>query len=364
MFFKRLLRDIPTSVMMILGLGIIMFLGICSSDIINNILISVNRSGLGLYTQNYGISVESDNEEFEETFNNLFDIMKSSDGSTAFAAYSYMDGSSEFCVIEAMIGNDISQKIYNLTGEHIGDIKGENLAVINSTAQKYCVEKDGVQYINFWGQDFRVCAAIENGAELDSDAYIFYDSLTADTIALLKKNMDTELGFTICVHCMEEEEIGEMESSLADAGYEVEVYEVEYGDMSSAEEEYTFFCGLFLTLTYIFAFINCVAMSDLWIRKRIKEFAIRRIYGLSRAKLILKMILEIVKVALEGAVCGMAISFVYMYIFGGGIGDIDYLLADYIYVGGIMAMGVIISMILPLRKVLHSDPIRVLQVRN
>lgn len=368
MCIKKILRNFPTSIMMIVGISVIVFVALSSSKLLNNIFFMVNKDGLGLYTENHVLVIEDkmnyknfikEFEEYKEYITLIVETQLSSNGMVEINHNIEYENVDSIVNIEFSFADDYKDVLYNVTGKDIDYAHNEKIAVISNDLEEYVIEKEGVEYININQENFRVVDVIENK---NIEELIYLCNFRPEDV--IQDFGDNNKELCIAIHSLDKNVVSEISDKIEMKGYAFYMYEMDFADMSSYEESYVFSIGLFTIIIYIFAFINCVVMSDIWNKKRMKEYAIRRVNGTKSYQLIIHMLSRMFLLSFLGIIIGGISSIIYMKIMKEVIIWKEFMLLDIVYILMIVASAMFISIILPIIRILKLQPINLLNERS
>lgn len=370
MFLKKLLRDIPSSVLVIVSIALIVFLGITSMDTIDKILIFNNYSGVGKYEGNYLITYENgidnidlavknsqENTNSVNILDSFLDNVKNNFEHYAIPTRLNVNNISLVCNVEVMYANDIMSEIYNLTGEYYS-FKEDNIVIISENMTKY--EENG--YIKLGENTFKVIASVRSDEKC---AFVFEkqmsESVHENILNTIKKQFSDEDGEkSIIIHCENDDnyyEVARVVDELNSSGLICSFDNIEYGNNNDFHDMYTFFVTIFLGLTYLFVLINCMSVFMLWLNRKNKELAVKRMFGWKREKIIDNVVEQLLGLTVIGVICGVIITGIYCVIAGERFTDFIHNMTDISLIVILIVVGLIVSLIRPIKSLIKEDPI-------
>lgn len=363
MGFKKILRDIPSSILLVISISLIVFLGITSLDIINNIFVMNNSSGIGRYNYCYDINIDYNLDANKcidrDTLNVFLDLIEDDIEHCSIITEASINDTSVYSDVELFLTENVNEEIYNLTGKKY-KLDDENVILISQNMLEF-VENG---YIKIGKDRYKVIDSLKCDGEV---CFIFEDNMSKESINNIR---DLIYHNTECINfIVHNEEMVNWSNSdklieeLNNKGIIYEIYDISYGSYIQGEDLYTFFCELFLSITYIFIFINCLIVSNIWIERRKKDFAVKRIFGWSKISIVDYFVHEIIKLVGLGVIIGSFMSVIYMVVFKENLLEITNNVLNAAYMASIIFIGLILSLIKPIYYLLKKDPIEMLNER-
>lgn len=338
--FRVIFRDIPSSVLLMVGFGLTIFIAMLGSDLVNNIMNSRESDNNGVY--NYYLDMYHTDRVIED----LGDMQAL-----------YLEDSAEEFVYEdiykIMVDNNIN--FYNQDGVYVGkgqeqqftatsiisldktepfilsegyvDWSDKNTVIIGESIKDYTDIIDNKEYLLVNGTYYEVTGVLENNGSFEYDSSIYFinidqkekitqsinrglidkidaglngsmvvfskDSDILDKINIVKKQMEEELPLSISVNS--------------------EPTRIE--DKDNTNFLYENISKVLLPIFMVFCIGSCCSISSLWVKVRKTDIAIRLTYGFSNSKMyrwILKELCTLIGISL---LCLLLLRGIYFMIF-------------------------------------------------
>ena len=116
--------------------------------------------------------------------------------------------------------------------------------------------------------------------------------------------------------------------------------------------------GDFYILVFIFSIVNCMIICEFWIHQRRREIAIRKAYGYSNMQVVKLITSSMFKIIIASCVCGYLLQVCFSHIMEQQGIKFEWSVLNIIRVIILIIMTTIISMVVPICKIIKRTPIQ------
>jgi len=139
--------------------------------------------------------------------------------------------------------------------------------------------------------------------------------------------------------------------------FDIRTYEVEANDIleltvSRKMEK------IYMIILAVFVLVNCILVSDIWIERRMNEFAVRKACGMGFGKILLTIIKQISPLLILSLVLSMIMEAIYILVTKTNIEKVYWNDIIYLLVASVVMM--IITLIIPMKKINKIKPAKAL----
>ena len=327
-YIKRYLRDIPSSILMIIGLSISYFVIINCADIagkITNEYMSLNNYKYMIEyivrdTSIGELGKESITQEHIEYFENV---------DCSYVAINdeimYINREPSQYNYTILFSDDSLVKMKNKDGMTIHHkeelINSGKCAYLGETLANYLETR--YESTNFYDNDteYKVIDILENNSSggIDNSLYIVWDyctpeqrtaiikKITADTIGSVKIMLKSDIPIDDVYHknVSDFSKYPYLDFMLFDAEILSDYQNLWYKYLSIT----------FNIISLIFSIMVCLVITDLWIARRRKEIAIRKAFGHSNYKLFKFIFADLLRISLPAFILAFFFQITYKLIF-------------------------------------------------
>ena len=329
-FIKKYLRDIFTSIILIISLAITIF---CSFNVSKYINAAEENKGDLERLYNYTMRVnevykrELSEEELEKLvkrelsdFEEVVDIYKSEICNIICNKSVLIDNSTNRHSLEIVLyqNEEIPYELISGSFDYSND---ELVVYIGKDMRKYIKTIEGKEYMEICGYNFKVAGIIQSSSVIDySDKIlVFYDNLSK---ALDSSQLESILGkynwsINICSN-ISKENINNARDIIAKR-FATTDYSLEIYDSFSEDTTYIYISKLFGSnlskLSDILCIINVFIILNIWIKQKHKEFAIRKAFGFSNIRILMNLLYQFLKCFVISILLGLGMQFLYNLLF-------------------------------------------------
>ena len=318
-YIKRFFRNIPTSILMIIGFSILIFMIFNTIAILN--VLEKKSSSSERYKYEFNVISLCNVEEHEEL--NISDLIFG-EGNVYINSEVYiqeinMDNYSYGLV---QYKEPLKQKLS--IGEYPSFDMDESvpLVVVGKDIYDKATIIDGDRYITIEGIKYKIAGVLEKYAPdyIDYTVIIFMDSLSDN---LRKELIEDKFGqgWYFCDYHSDKydytKELDEFYYEYSEKGWDITISEEKYESGFNSANEYIdeFKSGVY-NLVVIFCFVNCYIITNLWIKNRYLELSIRKTFGYDMFHIVMLLTKDLVKYIIISIIIGFGMQVVYNWIKG------------------------------------------------
>ncbi len=318
---KRYYRDVLTGVLMTLSLALTFFLVINGIRLIG--MMEQEDKIDGYAEELYGV-IDSIAEitdwdikcEFYNSLDsiNMFELLKTDACNVSFYNSAFIPGATDGNgVVQYVVScnEDFSRKI--IEGEMPKDDFSNGCVLISETAKKAVEIKDGESYIEIDGYMYKVSGVVRDVtmSQSEEEYILFADAMTREQ----KDKIEEKLTEHRCMLHIGSSE-GKVMEVFRDISGKLSSYEAKIdareGIGHSQMEMYTRDVNKIIQPVMIFfSFLNVFVVTGIWVRRRLKECAIRKSFGATYGMLMTHLMKEMSKCVAVSFVLGVIMQIIY-----------------------------------------------------
>lgn len=386
---NRFFRDMQTSLLLIVGLILSCFVSMNVLAMENNVRNKLDKKNRIEYKFNkeidanllyagqwYEFDSPEESEEFylsEEELGQIFDKLtkitnKSDNGILFTKGYHSFVGTGVFSVCTYVVHNAMEEIRHDfvwgrgITKEEAK--RGDKVAIVSTALNPYLKQKDDRKYISINATDYEVVGIYENQDVLENcyrmDMCIFYSSMDELTKKAYFKDQESNIFVQYSSNADNNDNnkkiYGEMREILKSYGLheEEDIIEQENDDsLISAKLKMNKF---FLYITFGFSLLNCVVISDIWIKRRYKEFVIKRTFGFDMWDIIVNLLKDLLLYCSMATMIAFVAQILYSYVTGKNSIRIEYMVDNMISIAGCMVIIILITVAIPIIRIRRITP--------
>ena len=379
---KKILRDIPSSLFLILGMALTFFLMLNGINIISSINYEKEIKEKESYVYDKSYEIIKPNEKAVEEDGLLSYSSGDFDGKAfledVMSICSEYKGNAYLYIPVATIDNSLHGLMAYLciNEEHVVSLDNGDREVITSKAQmsgKVLVPEGMKSYIEdgkvlLNGDEFEAMGLIkDNSIDMSNDDWIIMYEDTSENFreTILYEEGDYiysgKNGFKIHFQSNTssgEEYFNEIEEKLIDSGYIVrdmeEFYKKSSGDVYVSD--YVIIMQILNIVLIIFSIISCMYVMLLWIDRRSGELMIRKSFGASTGNILGVVIKDLFKLGVISMFVSICIQIIYRTVFPVSRFMISIKLENILMILGGMFAVVVIMLVVPIIKLVRLMP--------
>lgn len=330
-FIKKYLRDIFTSVILIISMAITIF---CSFNVSKYINASEEKESDLERLYNYTVKLretdksELTDEELEKLvekasldFEEIVSLYKSEKCNVIWttSVSRTISNSTNYHSVEMVLYKN-EEIPYELISGSFNYSNDELVIYIGKDVEKYTENIYGKEYIELCGYKFKVEGIIQSSSVIDySDKLlVFYDNLSKilDGSQIERIFGKQSWNIYICSN-ISGDNINNAKDIINERFASID-YELKIDDISE-DISYIYISKLFgdkiSKLSDILCIINVFIILNIWIKQKHKEFAIRKAFGFSNIRILVNLLYQFMKCFLISLILGIGLQYIYNILF-------------------------------------------------
>lgn len=293
----KVFRDIPSSVLLMVGFGLTIFIAMVCCGLVNDIINSqdiINNENVNYYYMDmYNPSGDTERVGFDE----IYGIMEKY--SLDFYIHDFVhigEGQEEQKRADLIYSFD-GIVPFSLKNGYLDQEGDKSTVIIGESLKPFVTKRDNGDYLYVGGVYYKVTGVVENKGfgGYDSSVYFIQKSNDGSLHNLVKKAADEISGgaskeFTIYGKGSETEDNMYKAKAELENNYllQVGIGSEPSDDMTESKAVNFFYENLnkvFMPLLFLFSIGSCYSITSLWVKVRKTDIAIRVTYGFGRLKL-------------------------------------------------------------------------------
>lgn len=367
---KLFFRDVPTTLLLIMGLTLTYIIVVNGVALMNTISIEQEKQLQDTYDNekkfilNLNTPAKNDNNKiYADKLHNFMNEFSVDTGNLMFINYAVFMGDSMagvYADVICSLNQDLQERLVSgrLPTEEEFASK-ENVVLLSKESKKYTVQKDGITQVRLGDTYYKVTGFFEtNDISRDrADVILFKNAFSEEKMKEFEKDV-LEWGY-IGV-CYGGENIGNsqkvIENKIREYGYGIDE-----DAMKNGNKEYNKRAKLnklFLVVLLVFCLINCMVISNVWIQRRFRELLIRHTMGYSMTQIAGVLMVDLAKYSLLSCIFAIILQSVFSLMSSGDMIMWKYLLRNTVYIIVSMAFVILATLAIPLIRIKKTVPSR------
>lgn len=366
-------RDIPTTLLILVGLVLSYFVAINGISFMNTISYEQEKKNSSGYDNRMSFMVDfcippsykaEDEGSYREKIATFVSEFETDTGNLIVNSYNVIMGDSmdgEYTKLFLSKNEKIKEKIISGRMPTEEEIESKsNVVLLSKEYKKYTVQKDGETQIRFGDTYFKVTGFFEtNDTTQDRRNIILFKEAFSDKVINNFIMRIFEQGYMNIEYVVNNEEIlaqsySKLLNIVKKNGFIVT--EDLFADGDAVYNKKAKFNRMFLYILFLSSMINCMVISGVWIQKRFKELVVRKTMGYSMGQIIWLLAVDLFKYSILSLILAFTIQMIYSGILTGDKLRIRYFMQNSVYILGSMAIVIIGTLIIPLIKLKRVVP--------
>lgn len=246
----------------------------------------------------------------------------------------------------------------------------KHVIMVGTSLEEYIKDKNGKKYIYLDGIKYEVTGVFVSDLQIDEgkrmDLFTYYECIDSK----LRKNVESftnfllqfSYGSSIMGSADIEENVQNIQSTL-------KKYEFDQIDLKDdhKDKDNTLLNAkirlnkYFMYVTFGFTLVNCMVISNVWVKKRYNEFVIRRTFGYSMMDMVRLLLKDLAVYGVIAMALGIVIQTAYAVAFGKNHLQLKYVGENVIYLCIVLILVLLAAIFIPvmnIRKILPAAEIR------
>lgn len=312
---KKFFREKYSTILLIIGLTLSFFVAVNTLSSINKLEVEQNKKNVHSYDTAYDMLFATTEEGDEEgydycgKFEQVINTLECNSGNLFLYGYFNFIGDSfnnPVTYIALSLNEDLCEKfIWGGMPDKESIENRENTVIVSENLKDYVYDSDGEKYIDIDGSPYRVTgmyeAYFDESSSKDMDLCVFYNCLDEKLIYSIKQRADFIVEIAYCSSELSEKEfkqnLNSFKTCIEKGNYQIE----ETGNLNKPSSENNILYlklklnKIFMYVVLGFTLLNCMMISDIWIKRRYNEFVIRRTYGYSTGDMVVLLMKDLSK---------------------------------------------------------------------
>lgn len=366
----RFFKDPVVTILLMVSLTLSFFLVLNGLQMYQNIEAAATQRIEERYAYTYMISYTPPNEytengveESEENIEEYIPYLNCQRGNISVKGFNGIIGEAfEEYPLEILLSSKEKVK-YKMDW---GEISEEPYTVvIDRDLEKEAVQKEEGLYISIAGEWYRVTGVFASSPELEEDSHVLltYGGVDQKLKQTIYKNF-SYIGFPYEIIYETDQQPEETDLLLLEQwakkwlNSDLVIEECQEDDtvsdnVSSSVAELTL---SIVKVLLLFSMVNCIVVTDLWLKRRKKEFIIRKAFGESNMQIMKHLFLELGKFALLSCILVLMLETGYYKLLGESFLDWSKFFRNMLYVLLAVCLIVLAALILPMQKIMRLEP--------
>lgn len=365
MEIKRLLRDRYSTALLITGFVLSCFIAVNVLTMMNAVKVEQNKSKENAYKNNDSFELEMPDGMTAESVDSIVRELDTDKGNVFIYGYYGFAGAGLYNPCTYLIisqNEEIRQNFVWGRMPNEDEVKNkQNVMAVATNMEPYLYEKNGEKYLSLDSVDYKVVGAYENFDNLDQennmDMCTYYECVAGSTKSSIADLavFNVRYGSSQLDDGMYEGEVQKIKTVLEYNGINEYIYDEEESDnrLASAKQLINQY---FMYLTFIFTLINCMVISNIWIKRRYNELVIRRTFGYGMADIAKLLLKDLAVYGLISMVLGTILQTVYAVLLGKSILSLEFAGRNFIFLAAVLGIIVLASGLVPVLKIRKIVP--------
>lgn len=365
MEIKKLLRDRYSTVLLITGFVLSCFVAVNVLTMMNAVKAEQNKSKENTYKNNASLELENPDGMTAQKVDSIVRELDTDNGNVFIYGYYGFAGTGLYnpCTYLIISQNEEIRQDFVWGRMPNGDeVKNkQKVMAVATNMEPYLYEKNGEKYLTLDSVDYKIVGVYENYDNLDQegnmDICTYYECI-GDSFKSMIANFavfNVRYGSSRLDDGMYEAEVQRIKTVLESNGINEYICDEEESDdrLASAKQLINQY---FMYLTFIFTLINCMVISNIWIKRRHNELVIRRTFGYGMADIARLLLKDLAVYGIISMALGTVLQTVYAALLGKSILSLEFAGRNFIFLAAVLGIIVLASCIIPVLKIRKIVP--------
>ena len=371
---KLFFRDMPTTLLIIIGFTLSYFIAINGIALINTISSEQGKKKQTTYENEQVFSVDfcvpetyfiKNEAMYIKRIHDFLDKFDTEIGNLAINDYVGFVGDSMIPTRTNVIlaeNEDLGIKIVSGRLPSEEEIRDKtNVALISKEYKKNTVEKNGATFIRINEFYFSVIGYFETDIVTEDrrDIILFRNTFSDELMNQFVINL-FEFYNTNIIYGSNVQDISTAYQDLSkivnQSGYRIGEDLFKGSDPYINKKEK--FNKMFLGVLLIFCLINCAVISNVWIRRRFQELVIRKTMGYSMRQIIWMLAVDLFGYGIISCILAIISQLIYSKFLNENVLQMKYFVQNSIYILGVMLVVILITLVIPMIQIRNVIPKR------
>lgn len=370
---KKFLRDISSSLLMIAGYSLLFFIAFNGIYLINRMSEKQPDTVIGnyMYKENYrvtrrNVKPEDGYGEFDgdKNIRYVLSALETTQGNILLNMQGVIKGAAKSHTVSVMLSwnEPCSRPLKSGNYPDFNAIEDVKAAVIGEYFQDYIERDNGKEYINVNGENYLVTGVFKGMTDdgMDSSLVLFYDELDSNVKeAIAAQLYSNYMEIVLCGDSGNGSFIENVRNKISDNPF-YDVTTMQANSIQGIQIIISKIKSVIMIMIVIFCIINSLAITNLWLRRRQPEIAIRKACGYSNFQVIKLIILDMIKLIGAAIVLAAVIELCYMLYFGHNV-ESWYIYRYCAYLAALVLLILLSSVLLHIKIIVSISPAKGVQ---
>lgn len=358
---RHIFRDISSGILMVVGYALLFFIAFNGVYMINRMTAAQPDTIIGNYKYEYGIhlllSKTGEDAKFseEENLSCLLDIFKDINSNVILKVPCNINNASRTYTANFLISYKESVDRVLESGEYptLQEAGKERFVIIGNFMKEYAYEREGNSYIKINGEEYRIAGVFKDvSAGGYDDALLVYSPYKED---IEKNTIYVTMRGIACSNSETGSSLYEDIKQTVEKNTDYTVSRGYSGVDESINSGIKYTKKYILALLFIFCGANSLVIANLWIRRKIREIAIRKAYGYNIFNVLGWLSKDLLKLMLMSVILAIAFQGVYAIIIQRAF-EIRFVSSTILYFGVLIAGIMIVTIAVNIKLVTRTAP--------
>lgn len=326
---KKFLRDISSSLLMIAGYILLFFIAFNGIYLINRMSEKQPDTVIGnyMYKENYRVTRRNVKPEdgygdfdVDKNIRYVLSSLETKQGNSLLNIQGAIKGASKSHTVSVLLSwnEPCSRQLKSGNYPDFNAIEDVKAAVIGEYFQDFTESDNGKEYINVNGENYLVTGVFKGMTDdgMDSSLVLFYDKLDSNEKEAISAQLYSNyIEIVLCGNNGNGSFIENVRNKISDNPF-YDITTMQANSIQGIQIIISKIKNVIMIMIVIFCIINSLTITNLWLRKRQPEIAIRKACGYSNLQVIKLIILDMIKLMVMAIIFAVAIELCYMIYFG------------------------------------------------
>lgn len=326
---KKFLRDISSSLLMIAGYSLLFFIAFNGIYLINRMSEKQPDTVIGnyMYKENYRVTRRNVKPEdgygdfdVDKNIRYVLSSLETKQGNSLLNIQGVIKGASKSHTVSVLLSwnEPCSRQLKSGNYPDFNAIEDVKAAVIGEYFQDFTESDNGKEYINVNGENYLVTGVFKGMTDngMDSSLVLFYDKLDSNEREAISAQLYSNyMEIVLCGNNGNGSFIENVRNKISDNPF-YDITTMQANSIQGIQIIISKIKNVIMIMIVIFCIINSLTITNLWLRKRQPEIAIRKACGYSNLQVIKLIILDMIKLMVMAIMLAIAIELCYMIYFG------------------------------------------------
>lgn len=327
-FIKKFLRDTPSGLLMLSGYCLLFFIAFNGIYLINRMAEKQPDTIIGnyMYKENYRITRRNVKPEdgygifdTDEGIQYVLSALETKQGNSLLNMQGVIKGAAKSHTVNVMLSwnEPCSRPLKSGNYPDFNAIEDVKATVIGEYFQDFTERNNGKEYINVNGENYLVTGIFRGMSDdgMDNSLVLFYDEFNSSVKeAIAAQLYSNYIEIVLCGDNGNGTFIKTIENRISDYPF-YDISTMQADSIQGIQIIISQIRNVIMIMIVIFCIINSLAITNLWLRQRLPEIAIRKACGYSNSQVIKLIVSDMIKLIATAMAFATVIEICYMLYF-------------------------------------------------